>query len=54
MLIYIKLAIRNVHKNFRSAWLNGAGIALAVIAVVFIISISRGIMKHIFTRNNQF
>jgi ABC-type lipoprotein release transport system permease subunit len=54
MLIYIKLAIRNVHKNFRSIRLNGAGIALTVIAVVFIFSLSRGIMNQIVTRNIQF
>jgi ABC-type lipoprotein release transport system permease subunit len=54
MLIYIKLAIRNVHKNFRSVRLNGAGIALTVIAVVFIFSLSRGIMNQIVTRNIQF
>ncbi|MDR0749560.1 MAG: ABC transporter permease [Tannerellaceae bacterium] len=54
MLIYIKLAIRNVHKNFRSVRLNGVGIALAVIAVVFIFSLSRGVMNQIVTRNIQF
>ncbi|MDR1161683.1 MAG: ABC transporter permease [Tannerellaceae bacterium] len=54
MLIYIKLAIRNVHKRFRSVWLNGIGIALTVIAVVFIFSLSRGVMNQIVTRNIQF
>jgi ABC-type lipoprotein release transport system permease subunit len=50
----MKLAIRNVHKSFRSVWLNGTGIALTVIAVVFIFSLSRGIMNQIVTRNIQF
>jgi ABC-type lipoprotein release transport system permease subunit len=54
MFIYIKLAIRNVHKSFRSVWLNGIGIALTVIAVVFIFSLSRGIMNQIVTRNIKF
>lgn len=54
MLIYIKLAIRNVHKNLRSVWLNGVGIALTVIAIVFILSLSRGIMNQIVARNIKF
>ena len=54
MLILIKLAIRNVHKNLRSVWLSGVGIALTVVAIVFIFSLSRGIMHQIVARSVKF
>lgn len=54
MLIYIKLAIRNVHKNLKSMSLNGIGIALTVIVIVFILSFSRGIETQIVQRNIEF
>lgn len=54
MFIYIKLAVRNVHKNLRSLSLNGAGIMLTVISVVFILSFSRGIERGIVDRNIAF
>lgn len=54
MFIYLKLAIRNVHKNIRSLSLNGIGIALTVIVILFILSFSRGIENQIVLRNIQF
>lgn len=54
MLIYIKLAIRNVHKNLRSVSLNGLGISLTVLVIIFIFSLSRGIENQIVKQNIQF
>lgn len=50
----IKIAIRNVHKNLRSMTLNGVGIALTVLLLVFILSLSRGIENQIVNRNIRF
>jgi len=54
MSIYTKLAARNVYKNLRSNWLNGSGIMLTVIAVVFILSLSRGIEEQMVMRDIRF
>lgn len=54
MYIFIKMAVRNVHKNLKSMTLNGVGIALTVFLLVFIFSLSRGIENQIVQRNIQF
>lgn len=54
MDLFIKLAIRNVHRNFRSALLNGLGITLAVVLLLLIFSLSRGIEKQIVGRSIRF
>ncbi|MDH6316691.1 putative ABC transport system permease protein [Parabacteroides sp. PF5-5] len=54
MYIYIKQAVRNVHKNIGTVWLNGLGIALTVMMVILIFSLSRGIESQIVMRNIKF
>ncbi len=54
MFIYMKLAIRNVHKNLSSMSLNGIGIMLTVVVIVFILSFSRGIESQVVQRNIEF
>jgi len=50
----MKLAIRNVHKNLSSMSLNGIGIMLTVVVIVFILSFSRGIESQVVQRNIEF
>ena len=54
MLIYFKIAVRNVHKNLKSMTFNGIGIALTVMLLVFIFSFTRGIETQIVQRSIQF
>lgn len=54
MWMFIRMAVRNVHKNLKSMTLNGIGIALTVFLLVFIFSLSRGIENQIVQRNIQF
>lgn len=54
MELFIKLAIRNVHRNIKSTLLNGIGITLAVIVLLFVFSLSQGIESQIVTRNIRF
>lgn len=51
MQLSIKLAIRNVHRNRKASLLNGLGITLAVLVILFILSLSRGIESQIVSRN---
>jgi ABC-type lipoprotein release transport system permease subunit len=50
----LKQAVRNVHKNMKSSRLNGAGIAVTTIAILFILSLSRGIERQVVRRNIAF
>lgn len=54
MKLFIKLAIRNVHRNIKSTLLNGAGITLAVIVLLLVFSLAEGIETQIVTRNIRF
>jgi len=54
MILFIKLAIRNVRRNIKSTLLNGIGIALSVIILLVIFSLSRGIETGIVSRNIKF
>ncbi|HCM19635.1 MAG TPA: hypothetical protein DIC46_02440 [Porphyromonadaceae bacterium] len=51
---FIKLAFRNVKRNRHSTVLNGVGIVLSVISLLFIFSLSRGIEEQIVSRNIHF
>lgn len=54
MKLFVKLAIRNVHRNMKSTLLNGIGITLAVIVLLLVFSLSEGIETQIVTRNIRF
>lgn len=54
MKLFVKLAIRNVHRNMKSTLLNGIGITLAVIVLLLVFSLSQGIETQIVTRNIRF
>lgn len=54
MWMYIKIAVRNVHKNLKSMAFNGVGIALTAMLLVLILSFSRGIETQIVQRNIRF
>ncbi len=49
-----KIAIRNVHKNMRTTWLNGLGISLTAIALILIHSLSRGVEEQMVKRSIRF
>ncbi len=54
MKLFIQLAIRNVHRNFRSALLHGTGVSISVILLLFAFALSRGIEKQIVDRRIRF
>lgn len=54
MKLFIKSAIRNVHRNVHSTLLNGIGITLSVFVLILIFSLSRGIEEQIVSRSIKF
>ncbi|MGF7028594.1 ABC transporter permease [Sphingobacterium sp. HSC-15S19] len=54
MNILIKIAIRNIRRNFSTTLLNGAGISCTAILLLLIFSLSKGIETFIVQRNIQF
>lgn len=54
MNILIKIAVRNVRRNFSTTLLNGAGISCTAILLLLIFSLSKGIEIFIVQRNIQF
>lgn len=54
MKLFAKLAIRNVHRNIKSTFINGIGITLTVIVLLFVLSLSHGIESQIVSRNIRF
>lgn len=54
MMLFIKLAVRNVSRNIKSTLLNGIGISFSVAVLLFILSLSRGIESQIISRNIKF
>lgn len=54
MNLFIKLAVRNVHRNMKSTLLNGLGISLTVFVILLVLSLSRGITSQIVSRNIRF
>lgn len=54
MELFAKLAVRNVHRNMKSTLLNGIGITLAVIVLLFVFALAQGIESQIVTRNIRF
>lgn len=54
MNILIKIAVRNIRRNFSTTLLNGAGISCTAILLLLIFSLSKGIETFIVQRNIQF
>lgn len=54
MRLLVRLAIRNVGRNFKPALLNGIGIGFAVWVLVLILSLARGIESQIVGRSVRF
>lgn len=54
MKLVIKLAMRNVRRNIKSTLLNGLGITLSVLVLLFVFSLSQGIESQIVSRNVKF
>lgn len=54
MNLFIKLAMRNVHRNMKSNLLNGLVISLTVFVVLAMLSLSKGIASQIVSRNIKF